>query len=166
VLESVLKKYFDGEQIETTASNELLYRVKTINKGILSGTRISISAMVLLHNKEINFQNLASKIIETVKNAHNIGSRHISCTWLFCSESGGIYLHEAIATKENRRHKGMRNRFVVINTLNGTVSFGPGHKDNQKTSDTIRALFDKSKIIPRDQWEQAFSKVITGLTQF
>lgn len=166
MLESALRKCFDGVLIEKTAADELLYRVKAVHTGILTGSRISMSAMVLLYTKEINFQKLADKVIETVTNSHRITSRHISCTWLFCSESGGIYLHEAIATKENKRHKGMRNRFVVVNTLNGTVSFGPGHRDNQKASDTIRALFDKSKVMPLAQWEQAFSEVITGLTQF
>lgn len=72
----------------------------------------------------------------------------VDCDWFICSERGGIYLYEAIATPEHRSFAGMRNRFVVLNLGTGAVSFGPGDERNAAMSDRLSALLESYRLAP------------------
>ena len=68
------------------------------------------------------------------------------------SPRGGIYLYESIAIKEHKKNKKMRNRFIIINTENASVSFGPGHKKNTTASQKLFSLIQNSRFFRREEW--------------
>lgn len=69
-----------------------------------------------------------------------------------CSEQGGVYLYEVLAVKEYRKYQTMTNRLIVINSLSGTVSFGPGHLDNHEISKKIHMLLEAYRYTPTNKW--------------
>lgn len=69
-----------------------------------------------------------------------------------CSEQGGIYLYEVLGIKEYRKYLTMINRLIVINSLSGTVSFGPGHMNNHEISEKIHMLLESYRLTPKNKW--------------
>ncbi len=81
----------------------------------------------------------------------------IDCLWYVCSSHGGIYLYETLAVKEAKKVGRLRNSFIILNTDNGTVSFGPGHAHNKEFSQRLGQILRSSRFFTREKWlEQLF----------
>ncbi len=78
----------------------------------------------------------------------------LTCLWYVCSSHGGIYLYETFATKETKKIGMLRNLFIIFNTDNGTVSFGPGHKYNNSFSQRLGSMLASSRFFTREKWLQ------------
>jgi hypothetical protein len=159
VLTSALREYFDAGPVATAEGYELYCRVIERRRGLFGAERLSVVALVILHGTEIDFCGYANAVVKAVTLGGHKPPR-VSCTWLIASDHGGIYLHEAIDTKENRRQASLSSRFIVMNTGDGTVSFGPGHRDNGPASDRMRRLIGEYNAIPRDQWRRLFAQAL------
>lgn len=123
----------------------------------------SLNALLLLKSSEIDFQSISEDLLRSPEIADEARGRKIRCNWLVCSERGGIYLFEAIATKENRSRGNMRNRFIVLNTGDGTVSFGPGHEKNMQYTQRMRDLISSYRSLPPAVWNTALAKLVSEL---
>ena len=159
MLTSALREYFDSDPVAVAEGYELFCRVCARRRGLFGTRRLSARALVILHGTEIDFRGYADAVLKILSSgARNVPS--ISCTWLIASDHGGIYLHEAIDTKENRRLKSLSSRFVVMNTGDGAVSFGPGHRDNGAASETMRRLIGEYNAMARDRWRRLFAQAL------
>lgn len=160
MLTSALREYFDNSPVAVTQAYEIYYRVNAQRRGLFGANRLSVSVLVILYGTEIDFQGYAGALEKSI--ADNVGRKvgSIRCTWLIGSDHGGIYLHEAIDTKANRRYKSLTSRFIVMNTGDGTVSFGPGHRDNGAASETMRRLVAEYNAMPKDRWQSLFSQAV------
>ena len=160
MLTSALREYFGISPVSVMQNYELYYRVNAQRRGLFGTHRLSVSALVLLHGTEIDFQGYANALEKSIVDSAERKVGSIRCTWLIGSDHGGIYLHEAIDTKANRRHKSLKSRFIVLNTGDGTVSFGPGHRDNGAASETIRRLVAEYNAMTKDRWQRLFAQAI------
>ena len=136
------------------------YRVTRSVKSFL-GARHSfeVDALLMLSGKDIDFREGAEALLaDLAAQGGKVG--RVRCSWIVASEHGGIYLHEAIATKENRRSGPMVNRFMVLDVLDGTVSFGPGHKDNGDCSEAMRYLIDRRRTMVEATWNYEFDRLL------
>ncbi len=128
----------------------------------LSNT-VDVTAYVRLDTNEIAFREAAGRIMSAVGEALSGKAGRIRCNWFVCSESGGIYLYEAIAVKEHIRGKNMINRFVVVNSINGTVSFGPGHLENAPYSRRLADVLGQCRATPPDLWKRRMFDIFDGM---
>lgn len=84
--------------------------------------------------------------------------KNIQCLWYVCSPHGGIYLYETLAVKEAKKTGKLHNSFIILNSDNGTVSFGPGHKYNKELSIRLGKILEASRFFTREKWlEQIFA---------
>jgi hypothetical protein len=153
-LEDALKQYFDAESLIDNRQYEL--RVKVIDRKrsfFHPFAAPGLSVLVILHTSEIPFQEMAGHINRHFVSGQIKGAQS-RCCWFICSDRGGIYLHESIETKENRKYLGMKNRFIVLNSGNGSVSFGPGHVRNRPVSERMRLLLEQYRLIPASVWRK------------
>lgn len=157
MLTTALREYFDTDPVAVADGWELFCRVTGRRRGLFGTSRITVSALVILQGTEIDFRGYADAVAKALAAGERKPPR-IFCAWLIASDHGGIYLHEAIDTKENRRYKSLSSHFVVMNTGDGTVSFGPGHRDNSVATDTIRRLIGEYNAMARDQWQRLFAQ--------
>lgn len=160
MLTSALREYFDNSPVAVTQAYELYYRVNAQRRGLFDTHRLSVSALVILHGTEIDFQCYAAALEKSIGESAEMKIGSLRCTWLIGSDHGGIYLHEAIDTKANRRYKSLTSRFVVMNTGDGTVSFGPGHRDNGAASETMRRLVAEYNAMTKDRWQRLFAQAV------
>ncbi len=153
MLETALKEYFATEALRSDERSELLIRiVRSSEKRLWRTAFCEAQALLFLRSNEIPFQENADSLIAELTRSNEAGKKRIKCNWLVCSEQGGIYLHETIASKENRTYKGMRSRFMVLNKLNGVFSFGPGHILNEVVSARLKFLLENYRLLDRAKW--------------
>jgi hypothetical protein len=119
-----------------------------------------IRAHLALRTNEIGFQEAADALLAELSRRSELDGARVSCTWLVSSPSGGIYLYEAIATRRNARYRKARHSFVVLNTLNGEMSFGPGHAHNEGFSRAMRDLIEEWRIIPQTERRRRLGEFI------
>ena len=147
-----VKNYFQAVSTLETLRYELTLTVRNVRKAFLSGALVyDAQAMVILRTDDIPFQEMANEILARVSLLNTAAVKKVFCSWFVCSAKGGIYLHEAIAAG-NARCGVMRNSFVVFNTENGTVSFGPGHPENSEMSARLADLLERHKMGSKDMW--------------
>ena len=147
-----LKEYLNTDLEQTAADYELAVKViKTRPKRLIFPAGCQVYVMAALAGDVIPFQEIADSIRNQIKNLYRIPKMVISCTWFVCSSRGGIYLHEALAVKENCKYQNMRNRFMVFNTENGTVSLGPGHIQNKAISERMHFLLEQARYVPHEK---------------
>jgi hypothetical protein len=124
---------------------------------------LTLNALLILKTDEIDFQSISNDIRRANESENDERRRKIRCNWLVCSDRGGIYLFEAIATKENKSRGNMKNRFIVLNTGDGTISFGPGHENNMRYTRRMQDLIAAYRSIPPEAWNAAFAKLVGEL---
>jgi len=159
MLTTALREYFDADPVAVAQGYEIFCRGIGRRRGLLGTDRLSAIALVILHGTEIDFRGYADALAKALAPGEGKPPR-IACTWLIASNHGGIYLHEAIDTKDNRRYKSLSSRFIVMNTGDGTVSFGPGHRDNGAATDAVRRLIGEYNTLSRDQWRRRFAQAL------
>ena len=161
-----LRDLFDIKCISDSRDFELHYRIVQITKhAFLPMPRPALEALMILKSNEINFHKIANELLKNIPDVVAAKKRRINCTWLICSERGGIYLFEAIATKENIKYGKMKNKFIILNSCDGTVSFGPGHIKNGFYTDRMRELIDSYRSITPDKWHADFTKTISEMIE-
>jgi len=138
----------------------LCYRVNRVRKSILSSRfTFDVDAFLMLSGKDIDFREAAETLLSGLaEGCGKIG--RVRCNWIVGSEHGGIYLYEAIATKENRRYGSMVNRFMILDVLDGTISFGPGHIGNGDCTEAMRFLIDRRRTMVEATWNHEFDKLL------
>ena len=147
-----IKNCFEPVTTVETLRYELRLTVQNIKNYLFSRSLVySLKAIVLLNSNDIPFQEMADEIISRVSLLTTSPVKKIICTWFVCSDKGGIYLHEAIAAGKER-YGILRNTFVVFNTENGNVSFGPGHPRNFEMSRKLVDLLEQHKTRSRELW--------------
>jgi hypothetical protein len=124
---------------------------------------VSLRILLLLKSDVIDFASITEDLRKVTETANGGFRRKLTCDWLVCSPRGGIYLYEAIATKENRTRGKLKNRFIVLNTGDGTVSFGPGHVNNMRYTRRMQDLIAAYRSIPPAAWNVAFAKLVDEL---
>jgi hypothetical protein len=138
----------------------LCYRVTRSGRSLFSGRHsFEVEALLILSGKDIDFREGADALLADLESRFGEVGR-VGCCWIVASEHGGIYLHEAIATKENRRYGHMANRFMVLDVQDGTVSFGPGHVDNRDCSEAMRYLIDRRRTMAEATWNHEFDQLL------
>ncbi len=87
--------------------------------------------------------------------------KKIRCIWYVCSTHGGIYLYETLDVKEAKKSGKMKNSFIIMNTDNGTVSFGPGHTYNKEFSERLGKILRSSRFFTREKWLEQLYDIFT-----
>lgn len=153
MIESAIKEYFNADTIVRTDRYELKVKLNADSKRLLSRAHDYRATVILfLAGSDIPFQEISGYILQNIAQLGHERIGTVRCDWFVCSTRGGIYLHEALDTKENASYKMMRNRFCVINSENGTVSFGPGHAKNMPLSDRFASILAGYRQLPRQTW--------------
>lgn len=161
MLAAAIKEYLGGGVIGATDAYEASLRVGEPADLVsrMLGIR-EATVLVVFYTDEIAFREIAGLIRQAVSARYAEKKIRMRCTWLVCSASGGIYLYEALAAnaKESGRH--MKNRFVVFNSENGTVSLGPGNAHNRAISERMRNLFGQSRFMTQAVWRREIAAVV------
>lgn len=153
MIESAIKEYFNADTVVRTNEYELKIKLISDKKRALSPAHdYRVIALLFLSTSDIPFQEIADYILLNIAQLGHERIGKVQCEWYVCSTRGGIYLHETLATKEHISYKLMKNKFCVLNTDNGSVSFGPGHIKNKPVSDRITSILDQYRQLPRQAW--------------
>ncbi|HOX31006.1 MAG TPA: hypothetical protein PLB91_01675 [Spirochaetales bacterium] len=154
-----LRRYLEAPPLVATPAYELSYRLLAERRRLAGGRRYQILALLILRGEEINFPEIAGRITEDLSRR---GAKRFSieARWIVCSNRGGIYLYEAVATKENRKLGPLRSRFLVLDYADGTVSLGPGHLDNERFSRAMAYLIERQRTMPEAEWRRAFEGIL------
>jgi len=138
----------------------LCYRVNRERKSILSSrSSFDVDAFLMLAGKDIDFREAAEALLAGLAEGSGKTGR-VRCSWIIGSEHGGIYLYEAVATKENLRYGPMASRFMVVDVLDGTISFGPGHMKNGDCTEAMRFLIQRRRTMAEATWNHEFDKLL------
>jgi hypothetical protein len=161
MLTDVLFEYFQNNLVIDNSAYSVCYKLNSDKKDFIGNTHTYyIDAFLLLKTNEINFVEISKYIKNDIEGMNKKTKYRIVCNWLICSDQGGIYLYEAIAIKENRRINNMINNFMVLNGMDGTISFGPGHIKNFEYSKIMNYLLENERAIPKISWRNEVYKVI------
>lgn len=160
MIEQFAQNWFPGTPFTENDGYSLsLFIVSRKKQRITGRETLSMRVLVCLHGNEINFPAMAQEVLnhpEIVRDK----VRRIDCKWIVLSGQGGIYLYEALATKDNVRYEGMKNRFLVINSEDGAFSFGPGHALNRDYTETMQDLLMRMKTIPPAVFVRKFESIL------
>ena len=153
ILLQALKQYIHGESIldNEHVSVEISVENKS-SSSLFKKTNYVVSIMVVFKTTEIMFLELQKAAYNYLLKFKQEKIGKVTATWFVCSEQGGIYLYEVLAVKEYRKYLTMTNRFIVINSLSGTVSFGPGHMYNHEISEKIHKLLETYRLTQKNKW--------------
>jgi len=153
ILLQALKQYIHGESI--LENEHVSVEISVENKSsssLFKKTNYVVSIMVVFKTTEIMFLELQKAAYNYLLKFKQEKIGKVTATWFVCSEQGGIYLYEVLAVKEYRKYLTMTNRFIVINSLSGTVSFGPGHMYNHEISEKIHKLLETYRLAQKNKW--------------
>ena len=156
MIEAAIKEYFHCESSLMTPRYEVKIKIARAGKmffGLMPFCEIHV--LVMLRTSEIPFQEIAEEAVRQLNSSESLRfarKTHKTINWFVCSDKGGIYLYEALATKENKAFGKIKNTFIIINTDNGTISLGPGHPKNGTLSDSMRSLLERCRIMQKDIW--------------
>ncbi len=127
---------------------------ETRARASLFGARLTVSVPILVffRTNELNFGEIQREAFARIEKSSPKKIHAVRADWFILSDRGGIYLYEEIAKGDGARHRAMRNRFVVMNTGDGTVSFGPGHPENFQVTERTRILLQTQRALPQDVW--------------
>lgn len=161
MLEKIILKWFSGIPVIETESYVLFYKnhEEHIAWG-MKGRTIAIDALIFLKTDEIPFTEISSHIFTALEEQELRTPSRVSCTWLVCSPRGGIYLYETLAVKEHLRHGKMKNEFLVVNTDDGTVCFGPGHINNKRYTERTKELLSNIRTMTTDEFVSNFGLIM------
>ncbi len=125
------------------------------------GETADVLVLADMQSREINFPQLSSALFAELAQRFAADSCRflaIRATWLFLSESGGIYLQEALDVPENRKTPGMANVFATIDSQSGTVCLAPGAPENSSLSERLADLDRSVLTMDRDMWYREVGK--------
>lgn len=165
MLQGIVQKWFNGTDVQDSPEYGLSFNIMAHKKNRITGkVALSLRTLVCLNGDEINFISMKNAILQQpLFEGTRIG--RIFCSWLVLSDRGGVYLYEALAQKEHLRCSGMTNRFLVINTEDGSFSFGPGHILNREYSETMQDLLSRIKNIPPAVFTRKFESIMESSLQ-
>lgn len=111
-----------------------------------------IDILLVLKTNEIVFAEAQKTVFDYVTRyaRDKIGS--VKANWFICSDQGGIYLYEILAAKQNRDYSTMHNKIIILNSMSGSVSFGPGHRYNKGISEKVHALLMNHRYMAESKW--------------
>ena len=157
----IIEEWFSGETLARNEFYSLCFReVPRTRKPFTGSWSVKIHALAVLRSTEIRFEEM-SQTLEAALNRTTVGKLgRVACSWLVCSPSGGIYLYELLDTASNRKRGVTRNRFVVVNTCDGTVSFGPGDGRNRSFSDRMRDCIERFPVLPARSRARELSPIL------
>ena len=69
-------------------------------------------------------------------------------------------MYEAISTKENKLIGNTKNSYMILNILDGTMSFGPGHINNQEYSRIFNYLIENERSMNQVSWRNELYKLL------
>lgn len=164
MLDAALKNYFANDCAFSTDTAEVYCRIIGRGKGLFR-PKMEANALLVMKSDEINFHQVADTLLKNLLTVDSEKKTEVTCRWIVCSDRGGIYLFEAIATKDNIAHKKLKSRFVVLNSLDGTISFGPGHILNGRYSDRMREMIECSRTQNRAKWLIDFQAIVGQIYQ-
>lgn len=160
MIEQLAQKWFPGNHFQEYDGDSLsLFVVSRKKRRITGRVTACMRVLVCLHGNEINFPSMVQEVLKDPELVRERVHR-IDCSWIVLSDHGGIYLHEALSLKENLRNSGMRNRFLVINSEDGSFSFGPGHILNREYTEMMQDLLSRIKTIPPAVLSRKFESVM------
>ncbi len=163
MLAPLIRDWLSGIDLGQENSYLLWYKELTSNKNPLSGkVRARVLVYVHLKSGDIPFTDMAQSLQAALGGTDNKVSR-IDCTWIISSPSGGIYLYEALAVPAHAKCGKTRNRFIVINSLDGTVSLGPGHPLNTSLTRRLNAFVNEARSIPASQRLAFFAPIMGAI---
>lgn len=153
VLLSAIRAHLDPELLLDAEGYGLSVKITRSGKALFSSSTVHrLIAFVILKTDEIPFQDIADAIIDWVSGKTGSAVKRISCDWVVCSDRGGIYLYEAIATRDHLSYRNMKNRFLIVNSDSGSVSFGPGDVRNKPVSEEMASLLDRYRTMDGRDW--------------
>ena len=156
-----LCEYYENNVVLNNSLYLVAYKVHKSRKTILGNKRIfNIDALLVLKTNEINFTGIVGIVHNDIIKRHNYENIGILCNWLVCSERGGIYLYEAISTKENQLIGNIKNSYMILNIIDGTMSFGPGHIKNQEYSRIFNYLIENERSMNQVSWRNELYKLL------
>ena len=150
-----LRRFLAAPPLVATPAYELSYRLLAERRRLFGGRRYELLVLLILRGDEINFPEIAGRIAEDLSRRGE-PRFSVEARWIVSSDRGGIYLYEAMATKENRKFGPMRSRFMVLDHADGTVSLGPGHLDNERFSRAMAYLIENQRRMPEAEWRRIF----------
>ncbi len=157
MLEHAIDKWLPGPCIDGSGWR-LRWRVDATHKTIFAGTTVHVTALVLLSGMTVAFDEMRDALFRSVMSADLTGRVKIACRWLVASPSGGIYLYEALYAPQNRRTGSFHSGFVILNSITGVVSFGPGDSRNETASLQFADLIRDMRAYSPDRWLSLFHR--------
>lgn len=124
-------------------------------------TRPRYAIVLELHGSTLEFE----AYVSDVKSLLPLNDRKSTarCDWFICSDRGGIYLHEAIDTKQHRAYLSWHNRFTVLNTSDGTVTLSPGHAKNRGLTNELKEILITAYQRPWDITVKRLDKALSNV---
>ncbi len=145
----LIEEWFSGISVTRCPSYNLSFRETSRKRNSLTGSwTVTVRVLAWLKTAEIRFDEMSASLVSAVANVPGQRIARVRCSWLVSSPSGGIYLYELFDTPEHRRRGVLRNRFFILNTCDGTVSFGPGNGLNRAFSDRMREYIERAPSLP------------------
>jgi hypothetical protein len=155
---NALLKGFNPEAIVEDPDFVLARRTSGSRKTLFGRVDLEVQALLFLSTDTIDFPKYLGALRASLGQARH---GRIACSWIVCSGRGGIYLHEAVSTKENMRLDGVRSRFAVLNTCDGGLSFGPGHPANKGVSGLMRSCLEDLRAAPGPSGEKRLEGLLS-----
>lgn len=145
----LIEEWFSGVSVIRGPSYNLSFREISRKRNPLTGSwTVAVRVLAWLKTPEIRFDEMIEFLLAALQKVSGERIGRVRSSWLVSSPSGGIYLYELFDTPNNRRRGLMRNRFIVLNTCDGTVSFGPGNELNRPFSDRMREFIERAPSLP------------------
>ena len=153
ILLVAMNEYFHGESISHSHKYDVYIKIINKRKGLFGLSFIyQVNVLLVLYTNEIYFNDIALCVIKRISNIESVKVNKILCNWFVCSEQGSIYLYEALSIKENIKFNNMTNVFTIFNSINGDVSFGPGHYRNKQISEELTNLIEQFNAVEKTIW--------------
>lgn len=130
---------------------DMRYLVTRREKAFLrKAENIELMVLVSLNSNEINLVELVTKLFKDFQLTDGEGKKFMQkkafrVGWIMCSDSGGIYLWEALETPEHRRLQGAAHAFSIVNSVTGAVCFSPGAVENRRVGELLISLSEELK---------------------
>lgn len=133
--------YFDSDPVALDDGSEIVVKIREEKPLPLRRERLyKVALLYLLDRREVNVQAAADLVIARLRSEAEGESIRIEADWLVLGHGAGIYLLDALATKENKRYRGMINDFAVIDLDDYGVCITPGKMENKILSGRMAFL--------------------------
>lgn len=168
MIKTFILQWFNGVRLADTNEYSLYCRPPVTRNTFFAGKTAEARALVVLKQDTVNIEEMLSLVTDYIRSSGD-SPRTSRISWLFLSDRGGVYLYEALADKGNFSAPGVKSRLFVVNSGDGSFSFGPGHEKNSSFSSRMRDLLLQARTLPPSVlyhelslvFEQGFSLVQT-----